>query len=60
MQVLVIESGQVVEHGTHNELVGRDGVYKRLVIRQLMAADREGGGEMINDSFPGLLTKNNW
>ena len=33
-QILVIEEGEVVEHGTHRELLARDGRYKQLHDRQ--------------------------
>ena len=45
VQVIVIEKGSVVEQGTHSELLARDGVYKQLVTRQLMAGDDGGRGE---------------
>lgn len=32
--VAVVDGGEVVERGTHDELVARDGVYRRLVERQ--------------------------
>jgi hypothetical protein len=32
----VIDKGQVVEQGTHDELLHLNGVYKKLVLRQLM------------------------
>lgn len=34
-QILVMDHGQVVEQGTHNELIGRDGVYKQMWELQL-------------------------
>ncbi|XP_064613238.1 uncharacterized protein LOC135477020, partial [Liolophura sinensis] len=36
-QVIVIDKGEIAEKGTHEELVQKDGVYKKLVLRQLMA-----------------------
>ncbi|XP_038053819.1 ABC transporter B family member 1-like [Patiria miniata] len=37
-QVLVINHGRIAEKGTHDELVGKGGIYKKLVLRQLSAA----------------------
>jgi ATP-binding cassette subfamily B protein len=37
-QVLVIQQGQIVEHGTHTELIAQQGVYANLYALQLGAA----------------------
>ncbi|XP_053376313.1 uncharacterized protein LOC123533999 [Mercenaria mercenaria] len=36
-KVVVIDKGEIAEQGTHEELLERNGVYKRLVLRQLTA-----------------------
>lgn len=33
--VVVVHHGKAVESGTHDELLARDGIYKKLVARQL-------------------------
>jgi ABC-type bacteriocin/lantibiotic exporter with double-glycine peptidase domain len=35
-RILVLESGRIVENGTYDELIGRDGPFRRLVERQLL------------------------
>ena len=35
----MVGKGKVVERGTHDELLGNGGVYKQLVLRQLMAGN---------------------
>ena len=37
-RVVVLDRGQIVEQGTHDELLHRDGLYRRLVERQFGAA----------------------
>ena len=38
-KVMVIDQGSLVEQGTHQELCEMDGIYKRLVLRQLVDKD---------------------
>jgi len=37
-RVVVLDQGVVQEQGTHDELLARDGLYRRLVERQFQAA----------------------
>jgi ABC-type multidrug transport system fused ATPase/permease subunit len=37
--ILVMENGQVIEHGTHRELISQDGLYREICELQLQ--DRE-------------------
>ena len=46
----MIEKGCVVEQGTHGELLAQDGVYKQLVMRQLMAGESNGTSQ-VEDSY---------
>jgi len=35
-RIVVLEAGRIIESGTYDELVGRDGAFRRLVRRQLL------------------------
>ena len=53
-QVLVIDKGHIVERGTHNDLLASEGVYKKLVLRQLSTS--KNNGEADDEGFdPDLL-----
>jgi subfamily B ATP-binding cassette protein MsbA len=39
-RIVVVESGRIVESGRHEELVARDGIYRRLYELQFRDADR--------------------
>lgn len=38
-KVIVIDQGKIVEQGTHDELCQLEGIYKKLVIRQLLSTN---------------------
>jgi ABC-type multidrug transport system fused ATPase/permease subunit len=38
-EIIVIKKGEVAERGTHEELIRLNGVYKKLVERQMMTID---------------------
>ena len=52
-QVLVVDKGRIVERGTHTDLLAADGVYKKLVLRQLSTS--EGGGAGFDELDESLL-----
>jgi len=45
-QVLVIQQGEIVERGTHAELIAKPGVYANLYALQLGATEQRAGGEL--------------
>jgi ABC-type multidrug transport system fused ATPase/permease subunit len=40
-RIVVIERGQIVEQGTHQSLLAKEGYYSRLVNRQLQRGNEE-------------------
>jgi ATP-binding cassette, subfamily B, multidrug efflux pump len=44
-RILVLADGRLVDQGTHDELMARDGVYAALLRRQLLEQDLAGDGE---------------
>jgi ABC-type glutathione transport system ATPase component len=42
-QIVVLDRGQAVEQGNHQELLARQGLYAQLVSTQLVGATYEGG-----------------
>ncbi|GAA4423205.1 ABC transporter ATP-binding protein [Pontibacter saemangeumensis] len=40
-RILVMEDGEIVQHGTHEELISQEGLYKVLYERQLQSEDSE-------------------
>lgn len=48
--VLVLEGGRIVEQGTHDELLGCEGRYKALYLRQFDATNPTALGEMSHET----------
>ena len=40
-QILVLDHGEIVERGTHTELLAQEGVYSRLYFEQFASSDLE-------------------
>lgn len=47
-QVIVIDKGVIAEKGTHEELLAHNGVYKRLILRQLTAGTMTSDPQLVN------------
>jgi ABC-type multidrug transport system fused ATPase/permease subunit len=45
--IFVIEAGQVVEQGTHQELLENGGLYSRLYELQFKGDEEDGAREMV-------------
>lgn len=37
-KIIVMDGGKIVQQGTHDELVGQDGIYRRFVVERRQAA----------------------
>ena len=44
----MIDKGEIAERGTHDELLAHNGVYKRLILRQLTAATLNPDMPLVN------------
>ena len=53
-QILVLDQGQIVEQGSHRELVEHNGIYTRLYRSQIqeIVQDQRGQTPVLNASFP--------
>ena len=50
--IFVLEEGQLVEQGQHEELLAANGVYKRLLERQLLSEEIERGEALVGRPSP--------
>ena len=48
--ILVLEKGRVVEEGTHEELIGHNGLYRRVYDIQMSQDDRKRMGAGVEES----------
>ncbi len=55
-RILVIDAAGIAEQGTHDALMQRDGVYRRLIEHQIIAEDRIAPGSEAAAALPGVET----
>ena len=53
-EIIVIQKGEIAEKGTHEQLIKMNGVYKKLVSRQLTAMQDLGENEEEEDEELGM------
>jgi len=57
--ILLMEDGRILERGTHQELMARQGLYHEMVVRQMMSHGEEGEYTLsFAESPEKLMTKN--
>ena len=44
-EIIVLDNGEIIERGTHYELLEQNGWYKQMYEKQQLEALLEGGGE---------------
>ena len=49
-QILVMDKGQIIERGTHQELLNQQGAYAQMWERQQTGASESEAGEASDDS----------
>lgn len=52
-RIYVLELGRIIEQGTHEELIGHDGLYAKLCRTSLIAAEGVGGGAKVDEEEHG-------
>ena len=45
---MVVDKGVIAERGTHEDLLAHNGVYKRLILRQLTAGALNPDAQLVN------------
>jgi ATP-binding cassette subfamily B protein len=51
-QIIMLEGGEIVERGTHHELLENEGAYYDLYVSQFRDEDEEHAGEISGESLP--------